>query len=143
MTEHLKLIKENAYLKLGIITLIEAIDNKRQLIPIKEFLKDLIDGVEGNVRKENAEKLRKFFDELEKGSNTNEENGFSLKTENEQLQQENTQLKDKVEKAIKYLYEHSEYNDEYGVHYIKEDEYCVDYLLDILKEKYEYKGKSE
>ena len=47
---------------------------------------------------------------------------------------ENARLKDKIDKAIKYLYEHSEYNDEYGIHYIDEDEYCVDYLLDILKE---------
>ena len=41
MTEHLKLVKENAYLKLGIITLIEAIDEERQLNGIKDFLKDL------------------------------------------------------------------------------------------------------
>lgn len=43
-------------------------------------------------------------------------------------------LKSKIDKAIDYLYEHSQYNDGDGVHYIKEDEYCVDYLLDILKE---------
>ena len=52
MTEHLKLVKENAYLKLGIITLIEAIDEERQLNGIKDFLKDLIDGVEENTKKE-------------------------------------------------------------------------------------------
>lgn len=63
MTEHLKLVKENAYLKVGIITLIEAIDKEKQLNPIKDFLKDLVEGVEGNVRKENAEKIRKFFNE--------------------------------------------------------------------------------
>ena len=63
MTEHLKLVKENAYLKVGIITLIEAIDKEKQLNQIKDFLKDLVEGVEGNVRKENAEKIRKFFDE--------------------------------------------------------------------------------
>ena len=50
------------------------------------------------------------------------------------VEEENARLKDKIDKAIKYLYEHSEYNDEYGIHYIDEDEYCVDYLLDILKE---------
>lgn len=44
-------------------------------------------------------------------------------------------LQSKIDKAIEYLYEHSQYNDEYGIHYIKEDEYCVDYLLDILKEE--------
>ena len=43
-------------------------------------------------------------------------------------------LQSKIDKAIDYLYEHSQYNDEDGIHYIKEDEYCVDYLLDILKE---------
>ena len=63
MTEHLKLVKETAYLKVGIITLIEAIDKEKQLNQIKDFLKDLVEGVEGNVRKENAEKIRKFFDE--------------------------------------------------------------------------------
>ena len=63
MTEHLKLVKENAYLKVGIITLIEAIDKEKQLNPIKDFLKDLVEGVEQNVRKENAEKIRKFFNE--------------------------------------------------------------------------------
>ena len=51
----------------------------------------------------------------------------------EVLQQENARLKDKNDKAIEYLYKHSQYNDRDGVHYIKEDEYCVDYLLDILK----------
>lgn len=51
----------------------------------------------------------------------------------------NKKLKNQLEasekarkEAIKYLYEHSQYVDEYGIHYIKEDEYCVDYLLDIL-----------
>ena len=63
MTEHLKLVKENAYLKVGIITLIEAIDKEKQLNQIKVFLKDLVEGVEENTRKENAEKIRKFFNE--------------------------------------------------------------------------------
>lgn len=63
MTEHLKLVKENAYLKVGIITLIEAIDKEKQLNPIKDFLKDLVEGVEQNIRKENAEKIRKFFND--------------------------------------------------------------------------------
>lgn len=64
MTEHLKLVKENAYLKVGIITLIEAIDKEKQLNQIKYFLKDLVEGVEENVRKENAEKIKKFFNEV-------------------------------------------------------------------------------
>ncbi len=57
MTEHLKLIKENAYLKLGIINLIEAMDKERGLRDIKGYLKDLIEMVEPNTRKENAERL--------------------------------------------------------------------------------------
>ena len=63
MTEHLKLVKENAYLKVGIITLIEAIDKEKQLNQIKDFLKDLVEGVEENTKKENAEKIRKFFND--------------------------------------------------------------------------------
>lgn len=66
----------------------------------------------------------------------------SCKYKIQELQQENQQLKEQLEKerksrkkAIKYLYEHSQYVDEYGIHYIKEDEYCVDYLLDILNIK--------
>lgn len=67
MTEHLKLVKENAYLKLGIINLIEEIDKEIQLKGIKNYLKDLIDGVEENTRKRNAEDIVKFFDELKRG----------------------------------------------------------------------------
>lgn len=68
MTEHLKLVKENAYLKLGIITLIEEIDGVKELRNIKDFLKDLIDGVEENTRKRNAENIMKFFNEAIKDS---------------------------------------------------------------------------
>lgn len=57
MTEHLKLIKENAYLKLGIINLIEAMDKERGLRDIKGYLKDLIEMVEPNTRKENTKRL--------------------------------------------------------------------------------------
>jgi len=64
MTEHLKLIKENAYLKLGIIRLIEAIDDVKELRNIKDFLKDLVDGVEENTKKQNAEYIKKIFNEL-------------------------------------------------------------------------------
>lgn len=45
MTEYLKLIKENAYLKLGIINLIEAMDKEKGLRDIKGYLKDLIEKV--------------------------------------------------------------------------------------------------
>lgn len=68
MTEHLKLVKENAYLKLGIINLIETIDEVKELKDIKCFLKDLIDGVEENTKKRNAENIRKFFNEAIKDS---------------------------------------------------------------------------
>lgn len=64
--ERLKLIKENAYLKLGIINLIEAMDKERGLRDIKGYLKDLIEMVEPSTRKENAERLTAF---LNKGSN--------------------------------------------------------------------------
>lgn len=50
------------------------------------------------------------------------------------MQEKINNLQSKIDKAIDYLYEHSQYNDRDGVRYIKEDEYCVDYLLDILKE---------
>lgn len=65
MTEHLKLIKENAYLKLGIINLIEAMDKERGLRDIKGYLKDLIEMVEPSTRKENTKRL---IDLLNKGS---------------------------------------------------------------------------
>lgn len=65
MTEHLKLIKENAYLKLGIITLIEEIDKERQLNGIKVFLKALIGDAEENTKKKtNVEDMIKFLDGL-------------------------------------------------------------------------------
>ena len=66
MTEYLKLIKENAYLKLGIINLIEAMDKERGLRGMKDYLKDLIEMVEPNTRKENAERLIAL---LNKGEN--------------------------------------------------------------------------
>ena len=68
MTEHLKLVKENACLKFGIITLIEEIDGVKELRNIKDFLKDLVNGVEENTEKRNAENIRKFFNEALKDS---------------------------------------------------------------------------
>lgn len=73
MTEHLKIVKENSYLKLGIITLIEAIDSEKQLKSIKDFLKDLIDGVEENTRKQNARKTIEYFNSLKNGENNEKE----------------------------------------------------------------------
>ena len=68
MTEHLKLVKENAYLKLGIIRLIEEINDVKELRNIKDFLKDLVNGVEENTRKRNTENIGKFFNEAIKDS---------------------------------------------------------------------------
>lgn len=62
MSEHLKMIKENAYLKLCIIQLIEELDNHKELDMIKQYLRDVIDGVEENTTKNNY-----YFKKLEKG----------------------------------------------------------------------------
>lgn len=61
-------------------------------------------------------------------------NVTQLWKEYKQIVKDKKDLQNRIDKAIEYLYEHSQYNDADGVHYIKEDEYCVDYLLDILKE---------
>lgn len=65
MTEHLKLVKENAYLKLCIINLIEELDKHRELNSIQVFLKDVIEGVEPNTNKKNIEDI---FSKLNKGN---------------------------------------------------------------------------
>lgn len=63
MSEHLKIIKENAYLKLCIIQLIEQLDKHKDLNAIEQYLKDVIDGVEENTTKNNY-----YFEHLvEKG----------------------------------------------------------------------------
>lgn len=64
MSEHLKMIRENAYYKLCIINLIEAIDDVKELSSIKSYLKDVIDGVEPNTRKEDADKISDFFEKI-------------------------------------------------------------------------------
>lgn len=81
--------------------------------------------------------LEKAYREIERWHCYAEQEGFV--NENEILYLDYVKnhinnLQFKIDKAIDYLYEHSQYNDGDGVHYIKEDEYCVDYLLDILKE---------
>lgn len=55
MTEHLKLIKENVYMKLCIIQLIEELDKHKEFREIKDYLKDVIDGVEENTTKKQVE----------------------------------------------------------------------------------------
>lgn len=61
MSEHLKMVRENAYFKVCIINLIEAIDNIKELDGIKSYLTDVINGVEPNTHKENASKIVDFF----------------------------------------------------------------------------------
>lgn len=70
MTHHLELVRENAYLKLGIINLIEAIEKNKDLREIQRYLKDVIDGVDANITREEAEKSNKQFIEslLQNGS---------------------------------------------------------------------------
>lgn len=63
MSEHLKLIKENAYMKLCIIQLIEALKGNRETKVIKDYLADVIDGVYGNTLGDNKED---YFNKLTK-----------------------------------------------------------------------------
>lgn len=66
MSEHLKMIRENAYFKVCIINLIEAIEDVKELSGIKSYLRDVIDGIEPNTHKEETEKIANFFKNLEK-----------------------------------------------------------------------------
>ena len=63
MSEYLKLIKENAYMKLCIIQLIEALKDNKETKGIKDYLVDVIDGVYGNTLGDNKED---YFDKLKK-----------------------------------------------------------------------------
>lgn len=65
MTEHLKLVKENSYLKLCIIQLIEELDKHKELKEIKDYLKDTIDGVEENTTRK---QIDDFLEMLKKDS---------------------------------------------------------------------------
>ena len=66
MSEHLKMVRENAYYKVCIINLIEAIDNVKELDDIKSYLTDVINGVEPNTHKEDASKIADFFKRITK-----------------------------------------------------------------------------
>ena len=90
---------------------------------VKKAIKDLQQ--ENKILRENAENNDKVVDKV------NWENQL-LKKEIHQLKEQLESSEKARKEAIKYLYEHSQYVDEYGIHYIKENEYCVDYLLDIL-----------
>lgn len=63
MSEHLKLVKENAYMKLCIIQLIEALQDNKETKVIKDYLVDVLDGVYGNTLGDNKEN---YFDKLTK-----------------------------------------------------------------------------
>jgi hypothetical protein len=63
MSEHLKLVKENAYMKLCIIQLIEELKDNGKAKVIKDYLVDVIDGVYGNTLGDNKEN---YFDKLTK-----------------------------------------------------------------------------
>ena len=65
MREHLKLIKENAYMKFCIIQLIEKLENNKETKVIKDYLNDVIDGVYGNTIEDNK---KNYFDKLTKGN---------------------------------------------------------------------------
>lgn len=55
MSEYLKLIKENAYMKLFIIQLIEELKDDGETKVIKDYLVDVIDEVYGNNLGDNKE----------------------------------------------------------------------------------------
>lgn len=63
MSEHLKLVKENAYMKLCIIQLIEELKDNRETKVIKDYLVDVIDGVYENNLEDNKED---YFNKLAK-----------------------------------------------------------------------------
>lgn len=63
MSEQLKLVRENAYMKLCIIQLIEELKDNRETKFIKDYLVDVINGVYGNTLGDNKEN---YFDELTK-----------------------------------------------------------------------------
>lgn len=63
MSEHLKLIKENAYMKLCIIQLIEELKDDGKAEVIKCYLLDVIDGVYENTLGDNKEG---YFNKLTK-----------------------------------------------------------------------------
>lgn len=54
MSEHLKLVRENAYMKLCIIQLIEELKSNEKAKGIMDYLIDVIDGVYGNIIEDNS-----------------------------------------------------------------------------------------
>ena len=71
MSEYLKLVKENAYMKLCIIQLIEELKDNRGSKVIKDYLVDVIDGVYENTLGDNKED---YFNKLTKEHDNNKKN---------------------------------------------------------------------
>lgn len=65
MSEYLKLIRENAYMKLCIIQLIEELKDSGEAKVIKDYLNDVIYGVYENTLEDNK---KNYFDKLTKES---------------------------------------------------------------------------
>lgn len=65
MTEHLKIVRENAYFKICIINLIEATEDINELCGIRSYLREVIGGIEPDIRGEKIEKIANYFKSLE------------------------------------------------------------------------------
>lgn len=65
MTKHLKELEEISRLKLGIILLIKELDKYKEYKQIKDYLKDLVEGVDDNTIKKKREEFERFFKNLE------------------------------------------------------------------------------
>lgn len=64
MNKHLEEKRKIAYYELCIINLIEAIDGIKEFRYIKNYLKDVIEGVEPNTKQEDTDRITKFFNEI-------------------------------------------------------------------------------
>ena len=65
MTEHLKELEEISRLKLGIILLIKELDKYKEYKQIKDYLKDLVEGVDDNTIKKKREEFERLVNNLE------------------------------------------------------------------------------
>ena len=68
MNDRLKLVKENAYMKLCIIQLIEELKDNKEARGIKNYLVDVVNGVYGNTLRDNKNDYKYYFDKLTKES---------------------------------------------------------------------------
>lgn len=66
MTKHLEELKEISRLKLGIIMLIEELDKHREYKSIKQYLRDLVEGVDENTIRRNQVDFKRWIESLEK-----------------------------------------------------------------------------